>query len=71
MAKDFISLNLSDIENYLGPNVEKYGVSIRCTPSIITTDADDNETRLDGNTATFRTHSQWTSDEHNTFHKRQ
>lgn len=46
-------LNLSDIENYLGPNVEKYGVSIRCTPSIITTDADDNETRLDGNTATF------------------
>lgn len=46
-------LNLSDIEDYLEPNVEKYGVSIRCTPSLITTDENDSEIRQDGNTATF------------------
>ena len=41
-------LNLADIENFLEPNVEKYGVKIMCTPSLITTDENDSEIRQDG-----------------------
>ena len=46
-------LNLSDIENYLGANVEKYGVRVLCTPSMITKDEVNGTIKEDGNTATF------------------